>query len=179
MAEPQRDDRWLRRGLFVLVAGAILFVRLVPVQAEPGRLPAPDLLFCLACAWVLRRPDYLPPLLIAAVFLLEDMLTLRPPGLWALAVLLGTEFLRGRAVLLREVTFPLEWAIVAGVMAAAFLFNRIVLAVAFVPQPALSDALLHLLTTVLAYPLAVLASHHLLGVRKPATGEVDALGRRL
>jgi len=179
VAEPIRDDRWLYRTLFVLAAAALLFLRMLPVGVLPGRLPAPDLLLCLTFAWALRRPEYLPPLLVAAVFLVDDMLTLRPPGLWTLAAVLGTEFLRSRAVLMRDISFLLEWAIVAAVMAAAALATRMVMAVAFVPQPALADGLVHLLLTALSYPLAVLVSHLALGVRKPATGEVDALGRRL
>lgn len=179
MAEPIRDDRWPYRALFVLLAAALLFLRLLPVGLLPARLPAPDLLLAGTFAWALRRPEYLPPLLVAAVFLVEDMLTLRPPGLWTLAVVLGAEFLRSRAVLMRDISFLLEWAIVAAVMAAAMLATRLVLAVAFVPQPALAEGLVLLVLTALSYPLVVVVSHRALGVRKPATGEVDALGRRL
>ncbi len=179
MAEPIRDDRWLYRAIFVVVAGVLLFLRLLPVGDLPGRVPAPDLLLCVTFAWALRRPEYVPPLLVAGVFLVEDLLTLRPPGLWTLAVVLGTEFLRGRAVLVRDVSFLLEWAIVAVVMAAATVATRVVLAVAFVPQPGAEQGLVLLVLTALAYPFAAFVSRRGLGVRKPATGEVDALGKRL
>lgn len=179
MAEQLRDDSWGFRLLFAGLAALWLFLRMLPLRSEGGGWPGPDLLLCLTFAWALRRPDYVPPLLVAGVVFLEDMLTLRAPGIWALAVLLGSEFLRGRAVLMREVPFLLEWAVVAAVMTAAMLFVRVVQAVAFVPQPPLGAALVHLVATLLAYPLVVLVSHHVFRVRKPATGEVDALGRRL
>lgn len=178
MAEARGDSRWFYRGVFALVAALVLFVRLLPLETTPGRLPGPDVMACLTLAWTLRRPDYVPPVLIAAVFLAEDILTLRAPGLWAATMVLGAEFLRSRAELMREVTFPLEWLAVALVLAGMFLVQRVVLAVVFVPQPPLGVALVHLVVTVLAYPVAVALSHVLLRVRKPATGEVDALGRR-
>ena len=56
--------------------------------------PAPDLMLALTLAWVVRRPDLLPAPLIAAYFFVEDILMMRPPGLWALIVLGATEFLR-------------------------------------------------------------------------------------
>ena len=50
----------------------------------------------------MRRPDFLPVLLIGAVVLLEDLILLRPPGLWTALVILATEFVRARAALTRR-----------------------------------------------------------------------------
>ena len=74
MVDPVTQGRWLARGLFVAAVTVMLFVRLLPLAGEPGGLPGPDLLMCLCCAWVLRRPDHLPALLIALAVLLEDVL---------------------------------------------------------------------------------------------------------
>ncbi|NCO16036.1 MAG: rod shape-determining protein MreD, partial [Alphaproteobacteria bacterium] len=87
---------WRHRAIFVALALALFFLRLLPLGAEPGRWPGPDLMLCLILAWVQRRPDYLPAPLIALVVLTEDFLMLRPPGLWTAIVVLATEFLRGR-----------------------------------------------------------------------------------
>ncbi len=179
MAEPVQSRPWRFWALFAAFAVASLFLRLLPLGSAEAGLPGPDLLLCLVLAWVLRRPDYMPALLIVAVFLLEDLLTLRPPGLWALIVLLGAEFLRGRQPLMRELPFPLEWTVVATVMGAMWLAERLVLGLLVVPMPALGPSLAQLVLTLLAYPLVVLVSHYALRVRKPATGEVDALGRPL
>lgn len=179
MAEPVRRRLWSYWALFVLLAGLSWFLRILPLGGLPASVPGPDLLVCLTLAWVLRRPDYMPAVLVAAVFLLQDLLMMRPPGLWALLVLLATEFLRSRQPLMREFGFGLEWGMVAIVMSSIWMLERLVLALTVVPQPGLGAHLLQLLLTILAYPLVVLASHQLARVRKPATGEVDALGRPL
>jgi rod shape-determining protein MreD len=179
MAEPAGRRVWAYRGLFLSLALIALFLKLLPLGGLPGGLPWPDFLLCLTMAWVLRRPEHLPALLIAAVYLLADFLLLRPPGLWAFLVLLGTEFLRSRSVISRELSFVLEWMMVAGVMAALVLGMRLVLAILMVPQAPLDMTLAQLTLTILAYPLVVVFSLYVLNVHKPATGEVDAMGRRL
>jgi rod shape-determining protein MreD len=166
-------------SLFLALSAAWFFVRLLPLDTLPAAFPGPDLMLCLTFAWVLRRPGYMPAPLVAAVFLLEDLLLMRPPGLWALLAVLGTEFLRNRQGLLREVTFPAEWAMVAAVGFALLLAERTVLFLLIVPQPVLGQDLLQMIFTMALYPLVVLVSHFILKVRKPATGEVDALGRPL
>lgn len=179
MAEQIVTLRWAYRGLYFSLFALVLFFKLLPLSVLPLGIPGPDLMLCLTMAWVLRRPDYLPALLIALVYLFEDLMFMRPPGLWALMVLLGTEFLRSRVALLREVTFLVEWAMVASVLIGMGLVNRFLLALAMVPQVGLGLAAMQLGITILAYPAIVALSTMAIGVRKPATGEVDALGRRL
>lgn len=179
MAEPLPAGVWPYRALFLGLAALSLFVRLLPLGTSATAWPGPDLLLCLTLAWILRRPDYVPALLIVAVFLIEDMLTLRPPGLWAAIVLLGAEFLRGREPLTRELPFPLEWAMVAAVMLLMMGGNRLVLAITVSPQPGFAASFLQSILTILAYPVIVGFSRLLFGLRKSATGEVDARGRRL
>jgi len=139
----------------------------------------PDLLVCIIFAWGLRRSDYTPVLLIAIILLVADMLLMRPPGLMAGLIVLGAEFLRARTQLLRELPFPLEWAMVAGVLLAILVANRFVLILVMQPRPDLWLSLTQLITTLAAYPLVVLVSRFVLGIRKIATGEVDALGHRI
>jgi rod shape-determining protein MreD len=179
VAEPVRNMPWRYWALFAGFVGLSLFWRLLPMSGAAPGVPGPDLVLCVVLAWVLRRPDYMPALLVVAAVLLEDLLLMRPPGLWAFLVLMGAEFLRGRQPLMRELPFAMEWVAVGTVIAALWLAERLVLGLAMVPQPGLGPSLIHLAMTLMAYPLAVLASHWLFGVRKPATGEVDALGRPL
>ena len=117
-------------------------------------------------------------LIVAPVFLIDDLLTMRPPGLWALLVLTGTEFLRSRESDFRDLPFMLEWAVTSGVILAIAVINRLVLAILVVPQTGFGLTLLQALSTIAAYPVMVLVSHFAFGLRKAATGEVDALGHR-
>lgn len=179
MSESVRVDALGRLALWLALAGVWMFSRMLPLNIGGQGWPLPDLLLIMTLGWVLRRPAHLPALAIGLVWLVEDLLTLRPPGLWALMVLAGTEFLRARHAMVREINLGLEWAIVAGVMAAMWLGNRLILAIVMVPNVPLDLSLVQLLATVALYPVAVFVLHFVLRVRKPATGELDELGRRL
>lgn len=170
---------WGYRALFAGIAVALVVLRMLPIRTLPVTIPGPDLLTCIACAWVLRRPEYVPAVLIAAVFLFEDFLLMRPPGLWSVIMLAGTEFLRNRVALMRELGLAMEWAMVSVVMVAMVLLYRLVYAAAFLDEPPLTLVGLQMLGSILCYPLVVGLSHAAFGLRKAATGEVDALGRRL
>ena len=130
-------------------------------------------------AIVLRRPEFAPPVLIAAVFLLADFLFQQPPGLRSAIIVLAAEFLRVQAHRLRDLSFPFEWVTVAGAVIAVTLAERLALAVSFTPQPPLGPVLVFAVTTILAYPFVVLVTNTLLRVRKVSPGEADMLGHRL
>ncbi|MDM7933045.1 rod shape-determining protein MreD [Tabrizicola sp.] len=179
MGDFWRQEHWIFRGLFLGLALVLLFMRLLPLGHEPGALPGPDLLICLIMAWVVRRPDFLPMPLILAVMLAEDLILMRPPGLWTAIVVLASEFLRSRVALTRELNFLVEWMLIAGVMLGMMLSYRLALAVAVVPQPAFGFAIVQFLWSIALYPLVVALSRLVLDLRKPAMGEVDDFGRRL
>ena len=179
MVDSATRSVWLHRLLFVGLALFLLFARLLPLGSEAGDLPGPDLLLCLIFAWTMRRPDYLPALLIAAVVLLEDMILLRPPGLWTALVVVASEFIRGRVALTRELSFGVEWLLVAGLMVGLLLAYRMVFMLVLLPQPNFGFALVQVIWSVLCYPLVVLLSRYVLDLHKPAMGEIDAYGRRM
>lgn len=179
MAEGVRGQVWFYRGIFILLAILILFARLLPLGTLPGHLPGPDLLMCLLLAWVMRRPDYLPVLMIAVIVFLEDVMLMRPLGLWTALMVLATEFLRSRAALTRELSFAVEWMLIAGLMIGLLVTYRLFFAIAFLPQAGFGFALTQTLWSILCYPVVVMASRLILDLRKPAMGELDALGKRL
>jgi rod shape-determining protein MreD len=174
-----RSAHWIYRGLFLGLALALLFFRLLPIAHTTGAFPGPDLLICLIMAWVVRRPDYLPLPLIVAVILTEDLILMRPPGLWTALVVLATEFLRSREALTRELNFLVEWMLVSGLMLGMLLAYRLILAVTMVPQPPLGFNLVQVLWSIVLYPVVVGVSRLVLDLRKPAMGEIDDFGRRL
>lgn len=179
MNELRRFDTWANLGLWLLIAALTILLRILPLSVPHDSLPQPDLLLPLTLAWVLRRPAHLPAVAIVLVYLAEDLFLMRPPGLWALCVLGGTEFLRRRQSVVREMHIVLEWALVSAVIVAMFIAYRLGLVIVMSPRPPLDLSLVKLVFTVLSYPLVVLILQTLLRVRKPATGEVDELGRKV
>ncbi|WP_296639564.1 rod shape-determining protein MreD [Roseinatronobacter sp.] len=192
MAERSLSSRLWYVALFLGIGALIWLFRLLPLQGlgdasrVPGDTslslatwPTPDLMLALCLAWVVRRPDLLPAPLIAGYIFIEDILMMRPPGLWALIVLGATEFLRQRNPTLRGLSFLLEYALIAALMLGMFLLNRMVLGIVMVPQAPLGLSLAQFVGTVATYPLVAAGLHFGLSLRKPATGEVDDLGQKL
>lgn len=174
----QRGKLWTYRFVFAVIAAAIAFVQLLPLDLRAQPIPGPDVLTLLAFSWVVMRPEFVPVALLAVVFFLGDILFMRPLGLWTALVILGAEFLRSRSVALRDASFLAEWALVTGVFSAILVANTLILALFAVDQPGLGQAVLRLVITVLFYPLVVILGGRAVGLRKIVPGEVDRLGHR-
>ncbi|MBL3571684.1 hypothetical protein [Rhodovulum visakhapatnamense] len=176
MVDPTTLDRWLYRLIFLGLAVLTVFVMILPLETRPGRLPAPDWMLCLTLAWLQRRPDYLPPWLIAGVFLMLDMLLMRPPGLMTALVLVGSEFLRARQQVSVETAFGPEWLLTGGTIFAIYLADGLVLALFSVPEADFGRLIFLALVTALVYPLVALASRYALGVCRVTPGDLDPRG---
>jgi rod shape-determining protein MreD len=179
MNEYQTSRVWFMRACFVVLALATLFVHLLPLSTLPRAWAMPDLLLGFAFAWSVRRPDYVPILILAALLLLSDLLLQRPPGLWAVLVLLCCENLKLRSQKLRTENFALEWATAATLILAAMVVYRVIMAVVLVDLPSLGLHLIQTIMTILCYPVIVAATHIFMMVRKPEPGDLETLGRRL
>ncbi|MDZ7906592.1 MAG: rod shape-determining protein MreD [Cypionkella sp.] len=178
MIDPVTLTLWRGRIGFVLIAALLVFLALLPIGGDAGRWPGPDVLLCIVFAWMMRRPDYLPLWLLAGVMLLADTLLMRPVGLWAALTVIAAEVLRTRSVLMRELSFPMEWAVVAGLMLLMLLIYRFVFALTLLPQVGFGAGMVQWLWSVMAYPAVVLFTSYALALRKPSLGEIDAYGRR-
>lgn len=170
---------WLFRGVFLWLAVTIIFLQLLPLETAPRNWAWPDWLLALIFAWSMSRPEYIPSLCVGAAILLADLLLQRPPGLMAALVVIASAFLARRAQAGRDMPYAVEWMTVAVTILGTTLAYRILLAVFFLPAPPLKLALIQAGMTILVYPLVVLTSHIVFGVRRPAPGEVDALGHKL
>ena len=179
MADTPKADIWTGRVVFLALALGLMFLRLLPLETLPPTWVGPDLLLAVTLVWAARRPDFLPILLIAAVFLLADLLFQRPPGLWTALVLILTEALRARARTLRGGTLSTEWLTVAAGIVVITLANRFILAMTVAPVPPLGLSMMQMALTILIYPLLAGLAAVLFGVRRPAPGAVDKLGHRL
>ncbi|MDO5632721.1 MAG: rod shape-determining protein MreD [Paracoccus sp. (in: a-proteobacteria)] len=177
MIEGARGRMLMGTGLFCICILGLLFVRLLPLNAGTVGWPGPDLGLCLTFAWVLRRPAQVPALLIAVLFLVEDIILYRPIGLWALIVLLGTESARLREQRWREHPFMVEWLRVSILIGVMMLGYRIVQVLVLLPVPALGQVMLQYIATVAAYPLVVVVARWTLGLRRISPADADNLGR--
>ncbi|MEM8804068.1 MAG: rod shape-determining protein MreD [Pseudomonadota bacterium] len=163
MAERVRGI-WRYRALFVGLAAIVGFVQLLPINVPTDRLPGPDILLLIALSWTVRRPVFLPILLVAAVFLVADLLFMRPPGLWTALVVLGCEFLRSRRILLKNASFMVEWLLVAGVIGAMTVANAMMLGLFSVPQPSAGAIVIRMFFTIICYPLVVILAGRAFGL---------------
>ncbi|MGE4327556.1 MAG: rod shape-determining protein MreD [Pseudodonghicola sp.] len=178
MANFSTSRLWLMRAAFLGLGVLIIFFHLLPLDTLPRRWAPPDLLVAFAFAWCLRRPDYAPMLIIAGVMLMADLLFQRPPGLMTLLVVLGSESLKNRAAALRGASFVAEWLAVCLTLLVITVLNRVILAILAVEQAQLSLSLIQMLMTMLAYPLVVVVTQSLMGVRKLTPSDAEAMGGR-
>ena len=170
---------WLKRALFVLLSLVVMFFHLLPLDAMPDRWAGPDLLAALVFAWAVRRPEYVPILLVASVMLLADLVFQRPPGLWSVLVVCAAEWLKSRERRQRETTFALEWLTFAGAFIVITAIYRIVLMILILSPGMLYLATFQVVATIAVYPLVVAVSRFVLGVRRAAPGDVDRMGKTI
>lgn len=161
--------------LYCLCMGLLLFMRLLPLSTGVTGWPGPDLGLCLTFAWVLRRPDQLAAPVIVLVSLIEDIVMLRPLGLWTALLLVGTEAARLREARWRDQPFMVEWLRVAILIGAMMLGYRVLLLLFLIPVPTVGQVTLQFIATVAAYPLVVFAARWLIGLRRISPTEVDMM----
>jgi rod shape-determining protein MreD len=178
MIDPVALNIWRGRALFLIVVLALMFARLLPLGSNIGRFPGPEWTVCIVFALMMRRPDYLPLWLLAGVMLLEDIVLMRPIGLWAALMVLAAEVVRSRSVLMRELSFLMEWAVISALMLGMLVIYRITFALTMLPQVSVGFALVGLIWSVIAYPAVVLISRFVLDLQKSGLGQIDAYGRR-
>lgn len=175
MIEGLRKQVLIGSGLFILCQLVILFVRLLPLWAGQIGQPGPDLALCLLFAWLIRRPDQLAAVAIAGVFLLEDILLMRPLGLWAAIILLASEYVRSRETRWRDQQFMFEWLRVSIMIGMMMMGYRVMQIGFLLPVPSLAKLALQYILTVGFYPLVVLVSRWLLGLRRISAAEAEMM----
>ena len=179
MSENLTARLWLMRAAFVALAFVVIFWQLLPMETVPRRFTGPDVLMVLCVLWVLKRPDFAPPIVIAALMLLADFVFLRPPGLMALATFLMAENLRNRSVGLRDMPFTVEWLTAAGAMAAIVVGNRLLATVFLLDLPSLGLTLIQLIMSVLVYPAVAFVLYVFLGLRRVSPSDPELLQGRV
>ncbi len=175
MNERIRRHQLAGTAVYIGMGLLMLFMQLMPINpGEPG-FPGPDVMLCITCAWVLRRPDQLPAVIIVAMVLIGDFMLGRPFGLWSLLVLVATELLRPRAQRWTDQAFVFEWLRVSVLIGLMLIGYRVLMVLFLLPVPALGSVMLQCLATVAAYPAVVLMLH-LIGVRRLSAAEIELMG---
>lgn len=169
-----RRRRIVGTAAYIAIGLAILFFQLMPLNPGQPRLPGPDLILCVTFAWVLRRPDQLPAIIIASMALIGDIMLGRPFGLWSLMVLIATELLRPRAWRWADQPFLFEWLRVAVLMGLMMIGMRLMMVLFLLPVSTLGPVMLQWLATVIAYPLVVFAVRAL-GVRRISGSDLEMM----
>lgn len=178
MNELEASRLWTMRIAFGALVLLILFMHLLPLQTATGGLIWPDFVLCFALAWSVRRPEYVPAVLLAGAFLLSDLLLQRPPGLWALLALIACEQMKAQSRGLRDATLMAEFVAVTLRIVGIGIAYRLILAILLVDSTPIGPALIQIVVTVLAYPVVVAITHAVLGVRKAAPNEFGSKGVR-
>lgn len=179
MAEGPNARIWMGRAVFVVLALVLIFIQLLPLDMRPASWAAPDILLAITLVWVTRRPEYVPVLVIALIFMLTDLLFQRPPGLWTALVVVLTETLRKRTGSIRNIPLALEWGSVAFGVVAITVAYRAVMAVMMLHQAPITLTFIQMVMTIVIYPVVVAVAYFIFGVSRPAPGQVDSLGHRL
>lgn len=168
---------WAGRALYLGLCATLILAALLPIGGAVAR-PGPDLILALTIAFLLRRPDFVPPLSVVGVFLIADLALQRPPGLGALGALLLTEALRARAPALQAQGFGAEWLAAGAAIAAYVIGIRLFSALMLLPLAALGPTLAGLGWTIVAYPAVALFSWWPCRVRRPPTAMMDSRLRK-
>ncbi len=155
-----------RRLIFVGLCAVVILFHTLPLPDNASRWPPPDFIMALAFAWTLRRPEVMSPLMVGGMVLLADLLLMRPPGLWALLVVLGCVYLNIRQKDLSQVMFGIDWAYAGGVMVAVYAAYFLLQFPLFLPTMSAGTLALQALFTILIYPLVAFVSVRIFGISK-------------
>lgn len=178
MIEGSATRLWLMRVSFLALGMTLIFFQLLPLETVPRRFTGPDLLLAFTLAWSVRRPDYVPILSVAAVMLIADFLFQRPPGLWAMLVVVASGAVKRRSTGIRDQTFAVEWLNISIAIIAVTLIYRFVLSVLLIPQAPLGLASIQMVMTIITYPLVVAVTVLGFGVKSAQPGEAETFGGR-
>lgn len=165
-----------RAAAFAAAGWLALTVEFAPKAGSGG----PDLLFCVAAFWAIRRPRSAPAALIVALGLARDLLDGGPVGAGALGLLAATEALRALGPRLRRGSLLSEAGHVAAAAALAAAIPWLMLGLTLADAPPFGDVARRVGLTALAWPATVLALRGVLRLRSeasPADGD-PMFGRR-
>lgn len=162
---PSRSRGWIDTGLFLLTGLIAIGVAILPMGLAANAVAFPDVLFALIIAWVIRAPSSAPVLVIVFLAVLGDALMMRPIGLWALMLLIGSEGVRLAGRTFYDIPFLLEWLYVSGLLIVLLVLQNLLLFVSFAAPHHFGDVVWHAIRTIAVYPFIVAILHWGLRIR--------------
>ena len=157
---------WGQRLLYFLISLLFILWLIVPQNPLPQALPTPEFLLCFTLAIILRRPEALPVILIAIIFLFCDVLFNRPIGLWTAIVIIISEFAKTQYWRYKDSNFVTTWFFISFLSSVGIFLYMIVLDVLLVPQSNFWQYLIWALITILIYPFMFCLSFLIVGFDK-------------
>lgn len=150
------------------------------IELAPGLGATPDLLFCVAAFWAIRRPRSAPAAAILALGLARDLLDGGPVGAGALGLLAATELLRAQGATLRRRSLLVEGVHVAAAATIAAGLPWLLVGLTLADTPLVADVARRIGLTAVGWLATVFALRGLLRLRSdvtPADGD-QMFGKR-
>jgi len=167
---------WLFQLALILFSALIIFFHLIPFTLTPTPLPAPDILFCIISALIIRRPEIVPFWIVGLIYFGFDVFLMRPLGIWTICILGATEALRSNIDAFRENLFLFEWLYTSLIFLLALIARQTLLAVSFASTPPAQSMVWEFVFTVAAYPIVLFIITYILRIKKPALGALGYKG---
>jgi rod shape-determining protein MreD len=98
MVNFQNIQSWIYYVKYLMICFIILSFQLLPMRIVYQEVLWPNLIYLVTVGWLIRKPSYLPVILILFVHIISDIVLLKPLGLWPALSLIGYEFLRWRSL---------------------------------------------------------------------------------
>ncbi|MBL6856101.1 MAG: hypothetical protein ISQ88_06980 [Rhodobacteraceae bacterium] len=144
---------WFQRTVYSVISLLFIIWLISPQNSLPQAIPAPEFLLCLTLVVILRKPEVLPVILIAIIFLFCDFLFSRPVGLWSGIVIILTEFTKAQYWRYKGSNFVTTWLFSSFVIAFGIGTYILILILFVVPHTNLSQYLVWVLITIFSYPI--------------------------
>ena len=150
---------------FSLISFVLIFIRLLPLDNFSTDFAAPDLLLCVTLVWCLRSPASAPIILLGFLFLMQDVLFQRPPGLFAASATMLCEWCKRQSFQSEEFPFSLEWLTASLAIIMIFFLTRAVAMLSVISIPPLHLSLKEVFVTIISYPFVVLLLRFGIGLK--------------
>ena len=113
----------------------------------------PDLLTCLIFAILINRPKLCPPYIILLIYVLSDIILMKPIGLYCALIFMAAELIRKYNQVIRKESFLVHWLIFLSCLAVIQVIYVSVHKLFFMPSPQLILLTKQFLLTAFFYPL--------------------------